>query len=475
MIGKLKNLLARPRLPSAPPAPAPNRKGVQVRDSFAVKPREAEVRASGPKVLLGMPDIGGAPPRNALVLSTLTQSQRATYQETMLRLQQEPVAQAFVNKALELGKQAELLGAGARFTGLDDVAETVQTALAYVALSPEERAEYDAVMEAAGDDPETQEALRQLLREGKLVDPPASDGRSLLSHLHELATSEEMFGDYASEEVLAEVVQYSASPTLEQEEGTVVCGPMALVFELAEGNPAEYARLMSEATRTGQTTLANPVNGQPATIELRDPSVPGDLHHNFAIGMLDEFVSGNFKVLEDGTVSFIEPGHLRAGISSEGAETEVSGIYGWSMMRMSNAMIPGVDYHEVRMNHDADPNSDDVATMTGVAEESLENGGTVKLKLITDGEPATGHWIVVTRKLPNGEYEYTDAAGNTGTGRPEDLVAQSDSMVVDQNTVPSVRLDDVDIDQGAIQAEIPGGGSSRFGKEIGTESSSGSN
>lgn len=163
MIGKLRSLASKLQNQLSGPAPAAKPTGMQVRDGFTASSRAAEVRASGPKVLMGMAPPGSRSLGEALVASSLTSEERSTYQDIMEELAGSPHAQEYVKRTLREFKLATLLGTGSGEGFPERAEKLVEEARQYELLPQDARAVFDALLEEAGDDFPTRLQLREKL------------------------------------------------------------------------------------------------------------------------------------------------------------------------------------------------------------------------------------------------------------------------------------------------------------------------
>src|SRR5690606_8720096 len=207
MIGKLKSLASKLQ-PQAPKPAVPPKPAAKISDSFGVTSRDAAVRASGPKMLMGMPsDDGGKRLEQAVVFSRLTPENQAAYQGVMQQLIGKPVAQDYVNTVVKDATVAQLMGEGSFLEIGEKSAEILAEAVAYAAMNEHDRKIYDDAMEAMEGDPEGQAALKKLLREGTLTAQENEGDPRLIDMMGTVTDAQSLQGEISAGEVLSAIVQ----------------------------------------------------------------------------------------------------------------------------------------------------------------------------------------------------------------------------------------------------------------------------
>lgn len=128
---------------------------------------------------------------------------------------------------------------------------------AYANLTPEQKAKYDEIARALGDDPAARRALALLLVSGALDTKDLQGGATLLDHLHTLATGPIAEG-LDRRKLLSDVVRDIADPSQISQGNYNTCAAATAQRLLAGQSPAEYARLMAGlASPSGEVRLAN--------------------------------------------------------------------------------------------------------------------------------------------------------------------------------------------------------------------------
>lgn len=329
--------------------------------------------------------------------------------------------------AITGGILQEAISASKKLLGTDEPMELSEAGAAeYDKLDPAQQARFDEVYEATAGNPAARAALESLLESGTLTgsmtetEPP----QTLLDVLHETATTTDYQHGYSAEQVLAQTLEGLANPSGDgQDVDDQTCPGRAILHLVVSASPAEYARYMQELARDGRVE-------RPGEEPLEMQSEPGaDLHHELTRAMADsdapagEVNENGERVLKVTLMGKEFTINLGAGMRAKNFTDEL------------NRNVPDVNYQPAYLDPTASPDSPETQAAVELANESIENGGLVYVKVV-DGE--TSHWIPIDDIDADGNATYVDANGDTQTVPADELFADADALAIDTHTVETI-------------------------------------
>lgn len=252
------------------------------------------------------------------------------------------------------------------------------------AMSPEQRQQYDVLVEQTQGNPQSRLALQLLAMQGKLTEgPTASDGQTLLSQLHTAATQPNAAG-IDTRTLVCDLVRELATPSAIHQGSKGTCGPTTVQIKLAEDNPAEYARIVAGlASETGEVQLAN---GE--TIRREEGTATDDFSGRTQSSRLWQAA---MMELGNGDASYDN------GTDAHTLDGETTGGLGGSQINDMMEAVFGSSYETEEVSG---MSLEDRTARISDIEEALKRGDSVPIAIgageATDG--STGcHWVNVTR------------------------------------------------------------------------------
>ena len=327
-------------------------------------------------------------------------------------------------------------GLAAKFSeGLSSLGDAGREAMAREALPPDQRAEYDQEMQALSGDPKAQKALGQALVDGKLTQVDPQDGKTALDHLAPLADPNAKAGvtGVDTKQVLAQTVEDIADPAgMDQGKDNALCGAASVMQQFAGQNPSDYARVVSDLTLKGSTTI-NHADGTSATLQMQpgfqvDPSrssteqivgvallnpsggAAGFVTNNRGVST---FTAAHIKYIEENVLDGTQSSAQVAAMLDASKAGDPVGGQAW----MQFALLGG-NYQGEKILSGADHDAS-VSAAKGTLIDQTRQGQQVSVLLSPEGGSSTGHWVTVTAvDQASNSVTYVDGQGQTHT---EDL------------------------------------------------------
>ncbi|OJH41070.1 hypothetical protein [Cystobacter ferrugineus] len=173
-------------------------------------------------------------------------------------------------------------------------------------LSESDRKKYLEVRRSINEDPQRSTgllALQKMLFQGKLPGGKDFKGEgTTLDHLADAASGKNLAEGVSRSEFTNTLVRELATPSSINQGGRGTCAPTALMIDVAENNPAEYARISTGlASKEGKVELAD---GKTTLVREKETSFQDDgtgrsLNQRIIIPALMEIANGNKDYTDD--------------------------------------------------------------------------------------------------------------------------------------------------------------------------------